>query len=99
TVELKKELDKLDKIQGDRSKQSMALAQKLVPKILELFEENFPDETMDVTDALYLEKMGELRKDQESIRDKKQSLESLKATAHPGKSCKEAGHEEECEWQ
>ncbi len=98
-LELKKYLGDLDKIKGKGGKENLALAQRLIPKILDLFEEGFPDESMDVTDALYLEKMGDLRDNQEQIRDKKATLETLKPAAHPGQTCKEAGHEEVCKWQ
>jgi hypothetical protein len=43
---------------------------------------------MDVTDALYLEKMGSLREDQESIRTLKEDDDPDEH--HPGKPCEEA---------
>lgn len=88
-TELREKLAALDKIKGTKN---AAEAQKLIPEVLELYEHAFPSETMDVTDAQYLERMKGLREDQGSIR-------SLKDTAkpenhHPGKTCDEAHKEE-----
>ncbi len=90
-VQLKQYLDDFDKAQGEPGKEAMVLSQRLLPRILDLFEEAFPDESMDVTDALYLEKMGSLRDDQETIRALKQGKGPAKdhpdepcETAHPG---------------
>ncbi len=85
---LKRDLDEFDKIKRKGDKASMIQAQKLAPRILDQFEEVFPDESMDVTDALYLEKMGSLREDQESIRTLKEDDDPDEH--HPGKPCEEA---------
>ena len=100
-VKLQEAIQQLDSLKGKGGKESLKLAQRLVPEILDLFEETFAAETMDVTDALYLEKMGSLREDQQKIREKQESIKGLNAqtppAAHPGKTCKEAGHDL-CDW-
>lgn len=101
-VKLLQAIEQLDRIKGKGGKENLKAAQRLVPEILDLFEETFAAETMDVTDALYLEKMGSLRQDQAQIREKQESIKGLQSqsppAAHPGKTCKEAGHDS-CEWQ
>jgi hypothetical protein len=87
-VALAKHIEDLDKINQQGGKENLALAQKLIPKILDLFEEVYPDETMDVTDALYLDKMGALREEQDTIRMLKEEKDPL--THHPEKTCLEA---------
>ncbi len=71
-----------------------------MPKILDLFEETYPDESMGVTDALYLEKMGSLREDQANIRKNQATIATLNKSpaAHPGTTCDEMEHDE-CDWQ
>ncbi len=96
-VELQKKLGELDQLKNKGGKADLAKAQRLIPQILDLFEETFPDETMDVTDALYLEKMESLREDQEEIRTLKQPGDPQEH--HKGQQCDEvhAGKEHE-EW-
>jgi hypothetical protein len=84
-TELRKKLAQLEKLKGGNN---AAAAQKLIPEVLELFEEAYPSETMDVTDALYLEKMRALRGDQADIRTLKHE-DDIQAH-HPGKTCQEA---------
>ncbi len=99
-VKLQEAIQQLDSLKGKGGKESLKSAQRLVPEILDLFEETFAAETMDVTDALYLEKMGSLRQDQQSIREQQEQVRGLQTApaAHPGKKCKELGHEP-CDWQ
>lgn len=96
-AELKKMLAELDGLKDKPGKDALVKTQRLVPRILNLFEEAFPDETMDVTDALYLDKMGSLREDQEEIRTLKQPGDPHEH--HKDKQCDEVhqGQEHE-EW-
>lgn len=93
--DLKEYLRQLDQIKGEGGEESLKKAQQLIPMILNLFEDEFPDETMETTDAMYLDKMAELREDQEKIRELKGPGEGR----HPGQTCATAGHEEICNWQ
>ncbi|HEX3998464.1 MAG TPA: hypothetical protein VHX65_07940 [Pirellulales bacterium] len=97
---LNKAIRQLDALKGKGGQENLTLAQRLVPEILDLFEETYPDESMDVTDALYLEKMGSLRDDQAAIRNNQKSIAALHEApaAHPGKTCDELEHDE-CDWQ
>lgn len=91
-AKLNKHLAELDTLKGAGGVEAAARVQQLVPEILDMFEHSCPADTMDVTDALYLEKMGTLRQDQDSIR----SLKNDKGGAeqhHPGQTCEEADHD------
>lgn len=90
-TELLEHLTELDSLQGEGGVDAAARAQFLVPVILDLFEELCPADTMDVTDALYLEKMGSLRQDQDSIRKLKNETAATEEQ-HPGQTCEQAGH-------
>lgn len=98
-AELRNKLARLDAITNTGGGANLAQAQKLIPEILDLFEEAFPAESMDVTDALYLEKMGALRADQETIRSLKDAAGAADKH-HPGKTCEQAhGKEEHEKWR
>ena len=99
-VKLQEAVQQLDGLKGKGDQGSLKSAQRLVPKILDLFEETFAAETMDVTDSMYLDKMGSLRQDQQSIREQQEKVSGLETAlnAHPGQKCKELGHEP-CDWQ
>lgn len=67
----------------------MVAVQLLMPEFLDLLEEGFPDEVMEVTDEQYAERMAALREDQallaKSEREHAQEDGSC-ADAHPGKT-------------
>lgn len=63
--------------------------QELLPRFLDLLEEEFPDEVMEVTDEQYATRMAALREDQASLaaQEKDHTEEGPGcAAAHPGKT-------------
>ncbi|MBV8379302.1 MAG: hypothetical protein JO369_00880 [Paucibacter sp.] len=59
--------------------------QNHLPEFLDVLEENFPDEVMETTDAMYAKTMTALREDQAKVRQ----LEAHLAEAHEGPQCEE----------
>lgn len=55
----------LKRYQDTKDAQAM---QRLIPELLELLEDEFPDEVMQTTDDMYADRMAALRDDQEKIR-------------------------------
>jgi hypothetical protein len=85
-VEYPKELNELIALRKDGSVDAMQKTQKLLPKVLDLLEKDFPAEVMDTTDAMYLEKMGQIREDQDRIATLDNSSAGPDAH-HPGEDC------------
>ncbi|HEY8877369.1 MAG TPA: hypothetical protein VIN03_07390 [Roseateles sp.] len=72
-----------------RSDHDLHAMQALLPELLDLMEERFPDEVMDATDDQYAERMARLREDQTRVSDAEASHPREGADCervHPGKS-------------
>jgi len=77
---------RFEKARADHDLHAM---QALLPEFLDLMEERFPDEVMDVTDDQYAERMARLREDQTRVSDAESGhpQEGVDCEAvHPGKS-------------
>jgi hypothetical protein len=75
-----------------QSANDLQATQRLLPKLLDMLEEQFPDEVMDATDDQYADRMARLREDQAEV-DRQEALQQRHgkenadcAKVHPGKS-------------
>ena len=60
-------MTQFDALRGKGGASALAQAQIVLPQLLDELETKFPDEVMETTDAMYLAKMAQLRKDQSQI--------------------------------
>ncbi|MDR7273026.1 putative house-cleaning noncanonical NTP pyrophosphatase (MazG superfamily) [Pelomonas saccharophila] len=72
-----------------RADHDLHQVQALLPEFLDLMEEKFPDEVMDVTDDQYAERMAKLREDQALVESSEATHQQEGpdcAQVHPGKT-------------
>lgn len=60
-------MDEFDGLRKTGGIENLTKAQKLLPQVLDELETKLPDEVMEATDEVYLEKMAKLRQDQTKI--------------------------------
>lgn len=81
--------DQKQAFEAARDGHDLHAMQALLPEFLDLLEERFPDEVMDVTDDQYAERMARLREDQKRVSDAEAGHPQEGARCeelHPGKS-------------
>jgi len=77
---------------GEALTAALAAAQRQLPHFLDLLEEEFPDEVMETTDAMYAKTMGELRANQAKVDELEAHLIEAAGSANCDKVHKGVAH-------